>query len=102
MKTWKQRPLRVQYDTFLYDILTFRENFESNEAKWYILTLFETYARRLLGDSIVLHIPLIFIENVDVYFVRWSVGPGLLGLYELHRSRGLLIEFILLDIARYC
>ena len=30
-----------------YDILTCRENFESNEAEWCILTLFETYAPRI-------------------------------------------------------
>jgi len=39
MKTWKQGRLRVQCDTLWYDILTCRENFESNEAKWCILTL---------------------------------------------------------------
>jgi len=32
----------MQYDTFLYNILTCRQNFENNEAKWCILTLFET------------------------------------------------------------
>jgi len=37
MKTWKQGRLRVQYDTFLYYILTCREHFESNEAKWCLL-----------------------------------------------------------------
>jgi len=44
---------------------------ESNEAKWCILTLFETYARRHLGDPIVLSTPpppSIFIANVDVLF----------------------------------
>ena len=68
MKTGKQGRLRVQYDTFLYDMLTCRQHFESTEAKWCILTLFETYARRLLGDSIVLPTPSIFIENLDVLF----------------------------------
>ena len=72
-KIWKHGRLRVQYDTFWYDILTCSCNFENNEAKWCILTLFETYARRLLGDSIVL--PFIVID-----FCKWSVGPGLLGL----------------------
>ena len=28
-----------------------RENLRSNEAKWYILTLFETYAWQLLGEG---------------------------------------------------
>ena len=42
---------------------------ESNGAKWWILTLFESYARRLLGDSIVLLTPFIFIESLDVLFV---------------------------------
>jgi len=32
-----------------YDVLTCRENFESSKAKWCILTLFVTYARRLYG-----------------------------------------------------
>ena len=66
MKTWKQGRLRVQCDTFWYDILTCREHFESNEAKWCNLTLFETNARILLGDSIVLPTPFIFIKNLDV------------------------------------
>jgi len=33
--------------------LTCREKIESNESKWCILTLFEPYARRLLGFSLV-------------------------------------------------
>ena len=72
----KQGRLRVQYDTFWYDILTCREHFESNEAKWCILTLFETYARRLLGDSIVLPTPFISIENLDVFFFYKKCRPG--------------------------
>ena len=60
----------MQYDKFLYDMLTCRDHFESNEAKWFILTLFETYARRLLADPIVIPPPrpLIFIANLDVLF----------------------------------
>ena len=58
----------MQYDTFLYDILTCRENVESNEAKWCSLTRFETYARRLLGDSTVLSTTFLFIEHLDVLF----------------------------------
>ena len=60
-KRWKQGLLRVQYDTFWYDILTFREKIET----------FETYARRLLGDPIVLSNPpppFNFITNLDVFF----------------------------------
>ena len=38
MKTWKHGRLRVQYDTLWYDILTCRDNFESNEVKWCLLT----------------------------------------------------------------
>jgi len=34
-----------------YVILTCRENLESNEAKWCILTLCETYARRHLEGA---------------------------------------------------
>ena len=40
-------------DVIWYEILTCRENVESNEAKWCILTLFETYARRLLAGSAI-------------------------------------------------
>ena len=39
MKTWKQGRLRVQYVARWYDSLTCRENVESNEAKWCILTI---------------------------------------------------------------
>jgi len=39
----------VHYAAILYDILTCREKTEINEVKWYILTLCETYDRRLLG-----------------------------------------------------
>ena len=60
-KRWKQ-------ERFWYNILTCRDNFESNEAKWCILTPFETYARRLLGDSTVLPTLFIFIENFNVLF----------------------------------
>ena len=60
MKTWKQGLLRLQYITFWYDILTCIEKIKSNEAKWCILTLFETYALRPLWDSIVLPTPFIF------------------------------------------
>ena len=40
-------------DVICYEILTCRENFESNEAKCCILTLFKTYARRLLAGSAI-------------------------------------------------
>jgi len=43
-------------DAIWYDILTCRENFESNKAKWCILTLFEAYARRLLGWSAIANV----------------------------------------------
>ena len=72
MKTWKQGLLRVQYDTFWYDILTFREKVET----------FETYARQLLGDPIVLSNPpppsiLLQIWTFSFsHFLRWSVGYG--------------------------
>ena len=36
----------------------------------------ETYARRLLGDSIVLPTRFIFIENVDVLFFEMKCWPG--------------------------
>ena len=32
-----------------YNVLICKENVESSMTKWCILTLFETYARRLLG-----------------------------------------------------
>jgi len=32
----------VDPDAIWYDILTCRDNFESNESKWYILSLFGT------------------------------------------------------------
>ena len=54
---------RVQYDTFWYDILTCKENFESNEASdafWdYCSTSFRGF------DSATT--PYIFIENLDVF-----------------------------------
>ena len=35
-----------------YDISTCRENFGNKEAKWCILTLFETYTWRLIGTAL--------------------------------------------------
>ena len=67
----------TRFDTIF---LLFREKNESNEAKWCILTLFETNARRVLGDSIVLATPFISIENSGVLFfsffeMRGRPGP---------------------------
>ena len=56
-----------------YDISTCRENFGNKEAKWCILTLFETYTWRLIGTalapgSLVLPPPhSIFIANLDIF-----------------------------------
>ena len=36
----------MQSPAIWYDVMTCREKFESSKAKWCILTLFATYARR--------------------------------------------------------
>ena len=53
-----------------YDILSCRDNFESSETKWCILTLFVTYARQLLGiREGITPIPLsCFIAKLDYLF----------------------------------
>ena len=63
----------------LFDVLTCRENFERSKAKWYILTLFETYVRRLLGggcapslDPLVKSVYTIY--NLNTYYKQLLTG----------------------------
>ena len=67
MKTGKQGRLRMQYDTLSYDMLTCRENFESNEAKWCILTLLCSTTFRG-SDSATHPLPLHFLLQIWTFY----------------------------------
>ena len=55
-KIWKQGQYMLHYAAIWYALLTCKENCESNEAQWCILTVFETCARRLLGGSAIANV----------------------------------------------